>query len=201
MSSHARKTALVLSLCCIAAGATAADRNRVVNEGGIRDQWMLADGIKLAAPGYPAQYQDRGDNVCVAIGYAIDPKGKTGDFTVLKTWSSAGTEPEDGYFATYAAASAGAVSQWQFKPRPEVSAPQRTITVATLIFTGKQKMDGAVLRSNCQVTDLAAALQKAGNDSAKNSRLRRDMEQTLRNANAGNSMTNNPGQSTIGTIR
>ena len=67
---------VAFSLCAVAAVAHAEDRVRIVNEGGIRDQWMLADGVKLAAPGYPAAFAERGDNVCVAIGYAIRPDGK-----------------------------------------------------------------------------------------------------------------------------
>jgi hypothetical protein len=196
MSRTFRRTALVLSLCCIAAGAVAADRTRIVNEGGIRDQWMLADGVTLAAPGYPAEFKERGDNVCVAIGYAIDPKGNTSDFTLLKQWSSAGSnEPEKGYFSSYAAAGVGALSQWKFKPRPEVETPQRTVTVATLTFTGKQKMDPAALRANCHISDLAGAIQQAANENVNNGRLRRDMERNARNYNASGSMVQNPGVS------
>lgn len=192
-----RHATLVLSLCCIATAAAAGERTRIVNEGGIRDEWMLADGVTLAVPGYPADYKDRGDNVCVAVGYAIDPKtGNTGDFILLKRWSSAGAEPQAGYFDAYAASAAGALSQWKFKPRPEVSKPQRTVTVATMTFTGKDKMDPAALRANCAIVDLATAVQDANNDNMKNkNRLRRDMEQTLRNANAAQSMIANPGQS------
>jgi len=198
MSRTFRRTALVLSLCCIAAGALAANRSRVVNEGGIRDQWMLADGVTLAVPGYPAEFKERGDNVCVAIGYSIDPKGNTGDFTLLKQWSSAGpNEPEKGYYSTYAAAGVGALSQWKFKPRPEVEAPQRTVTVATLTFTGKEKMDPAVLRANCKISDLAGELQRAANENVKNGRLRRDIENSGRNYNASGSMVNNPGQGAV----
>ena len=195
--SRFRRTILLLSLCCVATAAVAAERNRIVNEGGIRDEWMLADGVTLAVPGYPAEFKERADNVCVAIGYSIDPRtGNTGDFTLLKQWSSAGGEPPKGYFDAYAASAAGALSQWKFKPRPEVSKPQRTITVATMTFTGRDRMDPAMLRANCAINDLAAAIQSANNDNLKNkNRLRRDMEQTLRNANAAQSMINNPGQS------
>ena len=75
---------VAFSLCALAAVAQAEDRVRIVNEGGIRDQWMLADGIKLAAPGYPAAFAERGDNVCVALGYAIKPDGTTSDFAAAQ---------------------------------------------------------------------------------------------------------------------
>jgi hypothetical protein len=185
---------LTLSLCGLVAAAAAADRTRVVNEGGIRDQWMLADGIKLAAPGYPAEFKDRGDNVCVAIAYAIKPDGSTSDFALLKQWSSAGDkEPVKGYFDAFATAGAGALSQWKFKPRPEVAEPQRTVTVATLHFTGKEPMDLAALRSHCLVSDLAAVIQEAKHKSTDRDRLRRDMEAHHRASMANGALISNPG--------
>jgi hypothetical protein len=192
--NRTRIALLALSLCTVAAAAQAADRTRVVNEGGIRDQWMLADGIKLAAPGYPAQFKDRGDNVCVAVAYAIKPDGTTGDFAVVKEWSSAEDAAKTkGYFDAFAQAGAGALSQWKFKPRPEVTDPQRTVTVATMHFTGKQALDVAALRSHCQVSDLAAAIQDAKHESTDRDRLRRDMERSARQGVASGAMVSNPG--------
>ena len=113
---------VAFSLCALAAVAHAEDRVRIVNEGGIRDQWMLADGIKLAAPGYPAAFAERGDNVCVAIGYAIKPDGTTSDFTAAQELEQQHRRQgaRDGFWDAFAQAGAGALSQWKFKPRPEV---------------------------------------------------------------------------------
>src|SRR5688500_16753070 len=47
----------------VAAPGLAAEKVRIVNEGGIKDQWTLAEGTKLAAPGYPAALVERGDSV------------------------------------------------------------------------------------------------------------------------------------------
>lgn len=189
---------VAFSLCALAAVAHAGDRVRIVNEGGIRDQWMLADGVKLVAPGYPAAFAERGDNVCMALGYAIQPDGTTSDFTVLKSWgSSAGKkEPQAGFWDAFAQASAGALSQWRFKPRPEVTKPQPTFTVATLHFMGRQAADVTELRSHCRVDDLAALLKKNEEDPA-NSRLRRDLEQSRRNASGSGAMVEKPGQGAI----
>ena len=160
-----RRPLLVLSLSLLACADAAAERSRVVDEGGIRDEWMLAEGVQLAAPGYPAKYRDRGDSVCVAIGYAIDPKtGATRDLALLKQWTSAGTaEPEAGYFDAYVEAAAAALSQWKFQPRPEVASPRRTVTVATMTFNGIDGTPPATLRSNCAIKDLSAFLQDAAN--------------------------------------
>jgi len=153
-------------LSLVAAAALAEDRVRIVNEGGIRDQWMLADGIKLAAPGYPADFAERGDSVCVAIGYAIQPDGTTSDFALLKNWNSSSgeKEPEDGYWDAFTQAGAGALAQWKFKPRPEVTEPKATYTVATMHFMGKTAVDAGALRGHCAITDLAALIKRNKRD-------------------------------------
>lgn len=185
---------VALSLSALAAVAQAGDRPRIVNEGGIRDQWTLADGVKLAAPGYPAAFAERGDNVCVALGYAIQPDGTTSDFTLLKQWgSSTGEEePQAGFWDAFAQAGAGALSQWRFKPRPEVDSPKPTFTVATLHFMGKQAGDVNELRSHCRVDDLAALLKRKNEESPVNSRLRRDVERSARTNGGTTSMVENP---------
>jgi hypothetical protein len=185
--------ALMVSLCCLAAGVSAADKTRVVNEGGIRDQWMLADGVKIVSPGYPAQFKDRGDDVCIALAYAINPDGTTGDFALLREWSSApGANAEKGYFDTFASAGAVALSQWKFKPKPEVEKPQRTVTVATLHFMGKGSIALPLLRAKCEVGDLASVIKEARNSPAERERLRRDMERANREASAAQSQVANP---------
>lgn len=186
---------VAFSLCALAAVAHAEDRVRIVNEGGIRDQWMLADGVKLAAPGYPAAFAERGDNVCVAIGYAIKPDGTTSDFAVLKNWSSSAgeKEPVDGFWEAFAQAGAGALSQWKFKPRPEVGTPQQTYTVATMHFMGKEATDVAMLRSHCSISDLAALVKKNNADkSMKGAREKSELEAWRRSQDANKSMVQNP---------
>ena len=194
MSRITRSALVALSLCCLALSAQAADKKpRIADEGSIGGEWKLAEGMKsLPVPGYPATMKDRGDNVCVAIGYSIDPTGKTGDFTLLRQWSS-GTDLPKGYYDPFAAAAAGALSQWAFAPRAEVDKPQRTITVATLTFFGKDKMDARQLASNCHIESLATTLNDAGNKAGKDL-IRREMERDARAYNANQQMVNNPAQ-------
>lgn len=198
MSRVIRPAVVAFSLCCLAFGAQAADKTRVVNEGGIGDEWMLKPGTTLATPGYTSEMKDSGDNVCVAIGYSINKDGKTGDFAVLKTYSSREGATQDD-FDQYASAGAGAVSQWQFQPKPEVSKPRRTVTVATMTFRGKKGGLDPTLAARCKIDDLAAVIQDANHKTIDQSRLKRDMEAQQRASAAGNSMINNPGQSTIPT--
>lgn len=137
-------------------GVAVAQDMRVVNEGGISDRWALADGVPLAAPGYPAKFITRGESVCLAMGYAIKPDGSTSDFSLLKKWNS-GTgngEPVDGFWDAFAQVGANALSQWKFKPRPGVADTKTTYTVATLFFSGSDGLATAMLKEHCKVADL-----------------------------------------------
>ncbi|TWI06251.1 hypothetical protein IP90_00516 [Luteimonas cucumeris] len=178
-----------------AATGMAAERVKIANEGGIRDQWMLADGIKLAAPGYPAAFAERGDNVCVAMGYAINPDGTTSDFGLLKAWNSATgeDEPVEGFWDAFSQASAGALSEWKFKPRPEVAEPETVYTVATMNFMGKQATDPAGLRSHCNISDLASFVQKQKWDKTQDGSLEKsELQNYLRRQQSRRTMVENP---------
>lgn len=172
--SLSRNIAIALTLL-VASGVQAQERVRVVNEGGIRTEWMLAPGVSLAAPGYPGAFASRGDNVCVAVGYRIQPDGSTSDFTLLKSWSSGGAEaePVEGYWDAFSQASVAALQQWKFAPRPEVTKAVAVDTVATMTFMGKQAEDAAGLRGKCKIDDLAAFLEQTKVDMAKRSDLNR----------------------------
>ena len=159
---------MALSLCLLA-GSALADQPKndpsvkavVQNEGAIRDKWMLADGVQLAAPAYPAEYTKLNRNVCLALGYLINPDGTTSDFKVLKQWNQTTQEkePEAGFYEAFAKAGAVAVAQWKFKPRPEVTQPVETYTVATLSFQANREIDAAQLRQPCQIPNLAAHME------------------------------------------
>jgi hypothetical protein len=157
-------------LCCALACATvrAADRIPVANEGGIRDRWMLADGVTLAAPNYPQEFIRRGDEVCVAVGYLLKADGTTSDYTLVKAWSSAGatSEPAPGYWSAFAEAAADALKQWRFKPRPEITTATPVYTVGTFVFG----MRGAKneLRQHCTVPNLAARLRELKSGARRN---------------------------------
>jgi hypothetical protein len=173
-----------LSLCCVAAIASSADKVRTVNEGGIRDQWMLADGVKLAMPTYPVEFaKAEPRDVCLALGYQINPDGSTSDFRVLKQWNSQteAKEPVDGFFGGFAQSGADAVAQWKFKPRPEVAQPTPTFTVATLTWQTVKGSDGAALRAHCKIDDLVAHLKEMTRKGGLNDHLI-DRDNRARNA-------------------
>ena len=170
-----------VALACVLLSATAVAQNneRIANEGTIGNKWMLADGATLATAQYPAHMASRGDNVCIALSYLISKAGTTSDFSVLKQWNSESgeNEPVDGFWQAFAQAGADAVSQWKFKPRPEVAQPVPTRTVATLGFNGKEGVDSAQLRGHCQIGDLAAHLKsKPKRNDILNQQLERDRQ-------------------------
>lgn len=149
-----------LFMLALALPASAADRIAVVNEGGIRDRWMLAPGVPLAVPQYPVQFARRHDTVCIGVGYLLKPDGSTSDFALLKGWTSAGaTEPEDGYWAAFAESAGDALKQWRFQPRPEIAQAAPVYTVATFVFGGGPGA-AAQQRSHCAVPNLVARLRE-----------------------------------------
>lgn len=170
-----KKTIPIALALVLASGAHAQDRVRIVNEGGIRSDWTLAPGTKLSAPGYPGAFAKTGDDVCVAVGYRIQPDGSTSDFSLLKAWSSRSGEGEavEGYWDAFSQASVEALQQWKFAPRPEVGTPLKVDTVATMTFSGKQAVDAATLRGKCKIEDLTAFLEQVKVDMSKRSDMNR----------------------------
>lgn len=150
-------------LLLYAAGATvfAAENIRVVNEGGIRDEWTLPPGYKLAMPVYPVSYASQPAEVCVAVGYLINPDGTTSDFALLKSWTSADVpKSNQEYWSAFAQAAAQALQQWRFQPRPEVTTPRPVYTVATMMFAAASSN----LRSRCAISDLTVRLRELRQD-------------------------------------
>lgn len=159
--SKLRSLPVALALFLVLPTTLAQENPRIANEGTIGDKWMLADGATLATAIYPPAFARSGENVCVALGYLIDEDGATSDFKVLKQWNngSGEREPVDGFWQAFAQASADAVSQWQFKQRPEVQVVRPTYTVATLGFGGAKDANLAEVRMHCKIGDLADHLQ------------------------------------------
>lgn len=153
---------VALVLCLASAKALGQKEPRIANEGTIGDKWMLADGTTLATATYPPAFASQGENVCIALGYLIAEDGGTSDFRVLKQWRSGSgeQEPADGFWKAFAQASADTVSQWRFKPRPEVEVARPTYTVATLGFNGSKDANLAGVLAHCKTTDLAGLLQR-----------------------------------------
>lgn len=151
------------------AGLQAQDRIRVVNEGGIRDEWTLAPGAVLPVPAYPEAYASDQGEVCVAIGYLLNADGTTSDFALLDAWSA--NEPKrdrDEYWSTFAGDASNALARWRFAPRAEVGNPRPVYTVATFLFASKNP---AELRKHCAIPNLMMRLVELRYDTRLSRRM------------------------------
>ena len=155
---------------------------------------MLAEGSTLAVATYPPQFADQHVDVCMGLGYRINPDGSTSDYAVLKQWNGKGgeDEPEAGFWQAFAEASADAVAQWRFAPRPEVAAPRSTYTVATLLFNGS-KEPRSDLAAQCKIEDLASVVQERKARFDRSSVETHDLERANRAGRARDAMNGNPG--------
>jgi hypothetical protein len=154
-----RSLSIMGVLLLAALPVAAQQRIEVKNEGDIRDKWMLKEGVPLVAPQYPPALAQRGDEVCVSIGYLLNADGALSDFTMVKAWNSASgsKEPQPGYWAAFAEAAGDALAQWRFQPRPQVSRPQPVFTVGTFVFGTKGQ--ATAVRDRCKIPNLVAHLR------------------------------------------
>lgn len=144
------------------ASAAGVESVKVVPEGGLAQNWIVMPGTALAAPGYPGEFADRGDDVCVAVGYRVQPDGTTSDYMTMSNWSSRSRyrEPAPGYWDAYSRAAAAALSQWRFAPKTEGAADSEAVdTVAVMTFRGQSSTrTHDDLRGKCEVPNLAARM-------------------------------------------
>jgi hypothetical protein len=172
MIKHAfRAGALLLALAASGMALAQETSERVADEGTIGDKWMLAEGVPLAQAQYPPRMAARGDNACIALSYLIGKDGSTSDFAMVKAWNSESgeQEPVDGFWAAFAQAGAEAVSQWQFKPRPEVTNAMPTRTVATLGFQGAKGGKPAEVNAHCRIDGLRSYLAQLESERSRTS--------------------------------
>ena len=176
----------MLASCMAAAGA--AEQVRVVPEGGLAKDWIVQPGNELAAPGYPGTFADRGDDVCVAIGYRVQPEGTTSDYVMLGGWNSSRRyqQPATGYWDAYSQAGAAALSQWRFAPKPgdDMDSNAAVDTVAVMTFRGESSTrTTSEVRAKCAVPSLVARMQYVRRE--ESDRLAFTSVSTQRTARAG----------------
>ena len=176
----------MLASCMAAAGA--AEQVRVVPEGGLAKDWIVQPGNELAAPGYPGTFADRGDDVCVAIGYRVQPDGTTSDYVMLGGWNSSRRyqQPATGYWDAFSQAGVAALSQWRFAPRSGDSMDSNAAvdTVAVMTFRGESSTRTASeVHAKCEVPSLVARMQYVRRE--ESDRLAFTSVSTQRTARAG----------------
>lgn len=160
-----RKTGMwIAGLGCLLgiAQASAGERIKVKDEGGISEAWNLAPDTKLVVPPYPPEHAANKADVCVAVGYLVGKDGATSEFSMLKSWSGAKPAGDaDAYWGAFARYASAALSQWRFAPKPEVADPKPVYTVATFTFSDHPT---PALRAHCAIPSLQMHLLELRND-------------------------------------
>lgn len=154
-----------LSVASLTVIAKTEGRVEVVTEGGIGKTWAAAPGASFAAPGYPAAMQARAANVCLSIGYTLNPEdGTPSDLSLLQAWSRDKDDVAltDSELEPFVQAAAGALSQWRFVPKEGAVKHVTTFTSATLTFNGAPNTRPQSLPAQCRITDLQAFIGDEG---------------------------------------
>lgn len=162
---------MLLAGAMAAANTPGDDDVRVANEGGIATWWRLADGVVIAAPGYPEASLTQRVDACLALGYTIQPDGSTSDHVIVKRWSNAAKDDAVAW-DQFGQAASSALSQWRFVSSG-TAAPKPTFTVATFTFAGSDAAP-AGLAERCRVADLLDAVLTARHEAYERGNLNRE---------------------------
>ena len=151
---------LLAAMALVVAGKVAAQspQIRVVDEDKLGAAGVSVVGhVPLAS--YPLEFAGANDDVCVAVGYTVNPDGSTGNYHLLRAWTSdrlrAETDPR--YLQAFATAASEAVSHRRFGTAG-MSAP--VATTATVTFTGSGS--ARRLADRCRVSQLAVYYRTTG---------------------------------------
>lgn len=159
-----KPTGMLLVAMVLASGQLMAQGSdaRIVEEEALGKTLSLVSGDTLTSPEYPAAYASSGDDVCIAIGYSIKNDGTTGDYELLRVWSSDRkiAEANKDYLPAFADAAARTVSQWRYASLKAGALTEPVRTAATFEFKGK---DGTRrLGDRCRVASLTRYYQAKG---------------------------------------
>jgi len=170
MTNAIRTTMLIAVLGAVSATplAHAQDMVRVADEGGIRDEWTLSPGAKLLVPAYPPELASDQVEACVAIGYLVNPDGRTSDFALLKAWSARKPAQErERYWSAFARVASTALSQWSFAPKAGVEVARPVYTVGTFVFASPNMAES---RKRCAIPNLSLHLLEIKRDTRSSRR-------------------------------
>ena len=128
---------LAASLLALIGSASASDRASILSEGGAGQFWRPIPET-MAMPAYPGIVADKSEDVCVGVGYMLNPDGSTSDFVVLTAWASKLPEAksDDPHFLPFAQNSLAAVQRWKFASVSGANSKVKPIyTAATFTFS------------------------------------------------------------------
>ena len=164
---------IAIALTSAVALAKTEERIDIVTEGGIGKNWGAAPGASFVAPGYPAEMKERAANVCLSIGYSLNPKdGMPTDLILLQSWSRDKDDVAltDKELEPFVQAAAGALSQWRFQAKESAQKHVHTFTAATMTFAGAEQTRPDNLPGQCRIADLAAFVEKESKNADRTNR-------------------------------
>ena len=161
--NQVHKSMLTAALLVTACAATAADKASILSEGGAAQFWRPIPET-IAMPGYPGIVADKSEDVCIGVGYMLNPDGSTSEFAVLNAWGSktAEAKPTDPHFLPFSQNSLAAVQRWKFASVAGEGARMKPIyTAATFAFSTTAGADTSAVRNRCTIADLGEFIAKA----------------------------------------
>ena len=179
------KTLARVALATTVAFATAASAGRVgiVSEHELAKNWTLTPETAVFVAGYPAAAADKSAEVCVNLGFMIQPDGSTSDYTLMKAWSSTTSDKAElaRLADPFVQNAAAAVQRWKFVPTGK---PRQMYTSTTVGFRSGQANPEEV-RARCRIDDLerfvAESSGRNGRRQAEDLRAR----EMMRNSGSG----------------
>ena len=153
---------VMLALVLSSPTAYAENRIPVVDETLLSEQWALAQGSKATVLEYPAEFADHREEVCLAVGYLINPDGHTSEFALLKSWSSREPKRDKArYWGAFARVASAEVSQWRFVPKAAGGAERAAYTVATFVFPSPTTLESS---KRCAIPNLTERILELKQD-------------------------------------
>ena len=176
-------TITLATTVAFAAAAAAGGRVGIVSEHELAKNWTLTPETAVFVAGYPAAAADKSAEVCVNLGFMIQPDGSTSDYTLMKAWSSTTSDKAelDKVAGPFVQNVAAVVSRWKFVPTGK---PRQMYTSATMAFRPGQ-VNPEEVRAHCRIADLEQFVAEAAG--RKSGRQAEDMRtrELMRSSGSG----------------
>lgn len=133
------------------------NRIRIADEARIGDRWSLVPGTQLMPP-YPRNYARDPEEVCMVVGYLVNPDGTTSDFSLLKSWASgSNSRSRQAFWSEFADLASRAVAQWRYTPTDPAST-EPVYTATTFVFGRRE--EALATKTHCEILGLVERLNE-----------------------------------------
>ena len=179
-----------------AGNLAAGDGFAVLSEGQLNQYWVHSS-TNVLVPELPAVHEQGSNQVCLAVGFSIDAKGRASGAKPLTRHSSTELSKQTSrYWRQFDKSGEKLVNSWRFTPAPTAPKPQPAYSVAYLVFANEGQT--AAVNDACRITDLVAFIKQSqskkegdrnmrgmADNQRQNADMQREAEAQLRRANGG----------------